>query len=192
MTTQDDTASIVRVTLTLLSEGDGEADIALTTAIGLDVSKELRTRGDRLATAESSTTTRGGDFIVTVITTVTQLAADAWTHREAIEHVLNDANTLVSLCKDAIAPIVLAIAHAHKKQQVPAAATGTVQPIRVTIEIDHKPVMVEAVDEQQIEAGLRIAQQFYERYSQDAARVTAKSKVKVQGQIPAQKKRKRQ
>ena len=192
MTVRDNNASTLLITLTLSPEGSSEADIALVAAIGLDVSQALRARGDRIETPGTARTTRGGgDFVVTVITTVMQLASDMWTHKEIAEGMINDANSLVSLCKDAIAPIILAIAHAHKKHSATASSTGGTQPMRVTVEIDHRPVTVEAVDGKQIEVGLRIAQQFYERYPQEAARVSPKSQVKIQAHVPAQKQRKR-
>ena len=191
MTVQDDTTSTLPIILMLSPEGSSEADIALVTAIGLDTLQELRAIGDRIETPQSSKTTRGGDFIVTVITTITQLASGAWAHRETAEQLINDANSLVSLCTGAVAPIILALAHAHKKQKGTGSTNNEPQLMRVTVEIDHKQVTVEAVDEKQIEAGLRIAQQFYARYPQEAVRVSSKSQVKIQGHLPAQKQRKR-
>ncbi len=78
---------------------------------------------------------------------------------------------------------------AHEQQV--GKAESTARPIKITAEIDGVPLVVEAAEVAQADAALKLALKYHALYPHKATPVTAKSKTKIQGQVPARKRRPR-
>jgi hypothetical protein len=68
---------------------------------------------------------------------------------------------------------------------------STTHSIKLTIEIDGKPLVIEAADLTQADAALKLALKYRALYPATATQVSPKSTIKVQGQMPARKRRRR-
>lgn len=179
----------VTILFELISEGSNEVDLALVNAVGRDVTNALQNDGALVQSVETGASARGGEFLVEVITTVTTIAADAWAYKDAFEHVLNDAGSLVTICTGVV-PLLQRLFQSHKQRT--GQHTGTpLQPMKITLEIDGAPVTIEANDVEQAEAALKVAQYFYRSHPAVAKKVNSQSKVKVKGSLPSQPQRKR-
>jgi hypothetical protein len=179
----------VTILFELISEGSNEVDLALVNAVGRDVTNALQNDGALVQSVETGAGARGGEFLVQVITTVTTIAADAWAYKDAFEHVLNDAGSLVTICTG-VTPLLQRLFQSHKQRAGQYIGT-TLQPLKITLEIDGAPVTIEANDVEQAEAALKVAQRFYRSHPDVAKKVTPQSNVKVKGSLPGQPQRKR-
>jgi hypothetical protein len=65
------------------------------------------------------------------------------------------------------------------------------RPIKIMVEIDGASLVIEASDVMQANAALKLALKYRSEHPTTATQVTTKSKIKVQGQMPARKRRKR-
>jgi hypothetical protein len=139
----------------------------------------------------TGTATRGGEFFVQIISTVTNVATEAWAYRDAFEHLLNDTSALVTICTGVV-PLLRHLFHAYRQetgQQQHAAPPAP--PITITLEIDGAPVSIKTHDVAQAEAVLEIAQRFYHNHPEVARKASAHSKVKVKGSIAGRPPRQR-
>jgi hypothetical protein len=185
---QQNTNNLPQVTIILeiLSEEADEADLGMMYAIKRDTVEALQRDGYRIQPV--STGQRGGDLIVEVITTVTNIAATVWANKEAVERGINDAGALVTIF-GGIVPVIQHFAQSHQKRA--GQANNLTSPIKITIEIDGFPMTFEVADVKQAEAVMKLAQQFHTSHPTIAARVTPQSKIKVTGTIPKKQQRKR-
>ncbi len=76
------------------------------------------------------------------------------------------------------------------EQQV-GKAESAARPIKITAEIDGVPLVIEAAEVAQADAAFKLALKYHSFYPHKTAQATAKSKTKIQGQVPARKRRPR-
>ena len=162
-------------------ESDG--DPALVNGVGRDTATVLQQEG---YTVRSVYTGQQGGFLVEVVTTVTQLATFSWDHHVVAEEAITDLSGLVTIF-GAVLPALRQMLHAHKERVGKEESTSN--PIKITIEIDGAPLKIEVPDVMQAETALQLALQFRSAHPAVAPQITTKSKVKVQGRVPAGKRR---
>jgi len=160
-------------------------DIIAANNVGRDTIEALREEGYTVNLPTGAT--RGGpEILVEVVTTVSNVVANAWEHKEIYERVLADASALVGIC-GGIVPVVKWLFQAHKKR-----AGNEEAPMKITVDIDELSVVVEAADmELAEEAAIKLANQLYISNPAAAAKVTAKSKTRIKGHLPRKARRKR-
>lgn len=169
----------ITLSLEVVPEDPQDADMALVSAVGLDMTEALRNDG---YTVEPTYTGQRGGFLVDVV--IPFLTA-VWTQKEVI---LADVSALVGILSSAI-PVVQRLRKAYEKRI--GKDTAQQAPIKITLEIDKAPISVEAPDLQTAEAALELAQHFQSQYPLVAAKVTRQSHVKVKGSVPKRQQRKR-
>ena len=174
------------IQLEIFPEYADEATLAIVSAVSRDTLDELQNTGYDVQS--TPTGQRGGDVLVTIVTTLTTIAASAWANKEIFERVITDAGGLVTVCSGII-PIAEKLQHVFKKRT--ATASNTSAPLKITVEIDGAPVTVEAADLEQAEAALTLAQRFYSSHPTVATQVTTHSKVKLKANVPKSQQRKR-
>jgi hypothetical protein len=169
----------ITLSLEVVPEDPQDADMALVSAVGLDMTEALRNDG---YTVEPSYTGQRGGFLVDVV--IPFLTA-VWTQKEVI---LADVSALVGILSSAI-PVVQRLRKAYEKR----IGKGTAQQasIKITLEIDNASISVEAPDLQSAQAALNLAQHFKSRYPLVATKVTHQSHVKVKGSVPKRPQRQR-
>lgn len=174
------------IQLEISPEYADEATLAIVSAVSRDAIDELQNTGYRVQS--TPTGQRGGDVLVTIITTLTTIAANAWANKETFERVLTDAGGLVTVC-GGINPIAKTLLRAFHKRT--ANTNNAQEPIKITVEIDGAPITVEAADLEQADAALTLAQRFYFSHPTIAKKVTTHSKVKLKASVPKMQQRKR-
>lgn len=178
MAMADQSAERAEEQLTIRLELDAasafEQDQAIVGEIGRDTLEALKQEAYTIRTV--NTHTRGGEFVVDVLTFV-------WAHKEVIERAMTDLSSLVTVL-GGVVPVMLLVVQAHKKRAIPGSA-----PLTFTLDIDGVSVSVEAVDIEQAEAVLLLAQKFHNSHPHIARQVSSRSKVKVKGKLPQQRRR---
>ncbi|GHO98475.1 hypothetical protein KSF_085230 [Reticulibacter mediterranei] len=99
-----------------------------------------------------------------------------------------DLSGLLTVCTSLV-PLLKRTKEAHT-QQVGQQESAT-HPIKLTIEIDGKLQVIEASDLTQADAALKLALKYRALYPATATQVSPNSTIKVQGQMPARKRRRR-
>ncbi len=154
------------ITFELLT-AEGEHDPALLQAVGDATTAALQPAGYTVQPA-TYTGERGIEsFLVDLVTIAQQVAATVWANHAAISEGIADLSGLVTIFTT-ILPIV-----------------------RKTVEIDGGSLIIETDDLVQADAALQLALKYCSAHPEQAARVTTKSRVKVQARIPARKRRPR-
>lgn len=172
-------------TFELVGENN-EADSALILKVGREIIDVLKQEGYTIC-APVYTGQKGG-FLVEVITTVQQIANMLWNHHEAIAEGLADLSGLATIFS-AILPTLKKMLGIYEKQ-VGKEASIT-HPIKITVEIDGVSLNIESKDLTQAEAALQLALRYRSINTATIDQVTSKSKVKIQGRIPARKRKRR-
>ena len=129
-----------RLTIWLEIEAEGEkgedadiGDIVAANNVGRDTIEALREEGYTVNLPTGAT--RGGpEILVEVVTTVSNVVANAWEHKEIYERVLADASALVGVC-GGIVPVAKWLFQAHKKR-----AGNEEAPMKITEDIDELSV----------------------------------------------------
>jgi hypothetical protein len=183
--TESNTPQDLHITLELVSEDVDELDVSVTNAIGRDVLTALRNDDYRVRLVDTQAKTRGGELLIEITKIVTQAAIDIRENWPLIERGLTDTASLVQIMSGVV-PVLLYIQHAHQKH----ARRGSA-PIKFIVEIDGKPVTVEADNLEQAADALKLVQEFRTNHPSTAAKVTPHSKVKVKGTVPGQRRRKK-
>lgn len=169
-----------------LVEEEQANDPALVSAIGRDTIEALQHTGYSVRPVYIGQ--QGGAFLVEVVTTVTHLATLAWDYRAVAEEVVNDLSSLVTIFS-VVVPLLTKMLHSHEQRVGKEESVSN--SVKIALEIDGTPFVIEAPDVTQAEAALTLAMQFRDAHPTVAAQVTTKSKVKVQGRVPARKRRRR-
>lgn len=168
------------ITLELVTgENESEGDVALIFAVGQDIIITLQQEGYMV---HPIYTGQKGGFLVEV---VTKAIPFVWTYHEEI---IADLSGLVTIF-GTIIPTIQKLLQVHE-QRVGREESAT-NPIKIKIEIDGAPITVEAPDIVQAEVALTLAYRYYSVHPNTALQATTKSNVKVQGQVPARKRRQR-
>jgi len=167
------------VTLELVaSEDESEGDPALVLAVGRDTVIALQQEG---YIVHPVYTGQKGGFLVEIVTQVMQFI---WNYHEEI---IADLSGLVTIF-GTIIPTIQKMLQAHEQN---VGKEGVTKPIKIKIEIDGASIMIEAPDIMQAESALKLAYQYQSVHPNTALQATTNSNIKVQGQIPGRKRRKR-
>ncbi|WP_220209225.1 hypothetical protein [Reticulibacter mediterranei] len=86
-------------------------------------------------------------------------------------------------------PLLKRTKETHTQQVGPQ--ESTTHPIKLTVEIDGKPLVIEASDLKEADAALKLALKYRALYPTTATQVSPNTTIKVQGQMPARKRRRR-
>ncbi len=168
------------ITLELVAgEDESEGDPALVLAVGRDTVIALQQEG---YIVHPVYTGQKGGFLFEVVTEAMQFV---WNYHEEI---IADLSGLVTIF-GTIIPIIKKMSQAH--EQDVGKEEGVTKPIKIKIEIDGAPIMIEAPDIMQAESALKLAYQYQSVHPNTAFQATPNSNIKVQEQIPARKRRKR-
>ncbi len=173
------------ITLEIVPEDPQDMDLALISAVGRDIIDALQNNGYTVQPVYTGL--RSGDFLVQVITTMTSAAMSAWTHKDVVEEVMNDLSALVTIFGSGVIPVAIHVMHTLEKRVSKDIDNAPSQPIKITVEIEGKPIIVEAHDLAQAEAALNLAQRFHNNYPTIAAKVTSQSKTKIKASVPKKK-----
>jgi hypothetical protein len=173
------------MTLELVGDKQG-SDPAFVNAVGYESIDMLQQAGYTVRPVYTGQ--KGGGFLVEVVTTVTQLATAAWDHRAAVEEVVNDLSSLVTIFGVAL-PVLKKVFHAYEERVGKEESVS--RPIKMTLEIDGSPIVIEAAYVKQAEAILALARRFHSAHPVVATHVNGKSSVKMKGRVPARKQRRR-
>lgn len=167
------------IMLEVVSEDLQDSDLALVNEVGRDTIDALGRSGFNF---KPIYTGQRGGFLVDVLI---PLLTDAWMHKDII---LADGSALVTL----ITPAFMLIQHlrqAHEKRIGKEAFQQA--PIRITVEIDGVPILIETPDLETAEGALKVAERFQTQYPTTASHVTLQSNVKVKGRVPKRPLRKK-
>ena len=160
-------------------ENESEGDPALVLAVGRDTVIALQQEGYIVRPIYIG---QKGGFLVEIVTEAMQFV---WNYHEEI---IADLSGLVTIF-GTIIPTIQKMLQAHEERM--GKEEGVTNPIKIKIEIDGASIMIEAIDIVQAEAALKLAHRFHSVHSNTALQATTNSNIKVQGQIPARKRRKR-
>ena len=174
----------VVISLELVAD-ENESDVALINAVGHDVVTALQSDG---YTVRPLYTGQKGGFLVEIVAVISQMATGAWDNRAVAEEIITDLSGLVTIFGAAL-PALKKMIHAHKQQV--GKEESTARPMKITVELDGVPIVIETSDIASADAALQLALKYRSAHPAAADQVTTKSKVKVQGQIPARKRRPR-
>jgi len=169
------------IILEIVLEDPHDTDLALISAIGRDTIDALQ--NNDFTVQPMYTGLRSGDFLVQVITTLTSAAIFTWTHKDIVEEVVSDLSALVTIFGSGLIPIAVSMMHAHEKRASKDNRNTSLQPIKITVEIEGAPIIVEASDLEQAEAALTLARRFQNSHPNIAAKLTPQSNVKIKGSI---------
>lgn len=178
-------AQKLMVTFELVAE-EGEDDPALINMVGHEIVTALRQEG-YTARPPVYTGQKGAEgFLVEFVTTIQQIATTAWNYHSAIAEGIADLSGLVAIF-GGILPMLKRVGQAHEKHV--GNDESTARPIKMTVEIDGAPLVIEAFEITQADAALKLALKYRSAHPAVASQATTKSKVKVRGQVPARKRR---
>ena len=174
----------LRITLELVSEGVSELDLSVISAIGRDFVSSLQHEGYLVGPSDTSSKTRGGELLVDIIQNLSNVATNAWIHREMFENLLSDASSLITIC-GGVTAVLQHMVETYKKRAIPGN-----DPLKITLEIEGKTVSVEASDVEQADAALKLARKYAIDYPDATRKITSQSKTKIKGTLPKQHSRK--
>lgn len=175
------------LTFELIPEGD-TSDPALIATLGHETVAGLQQ--DAYTVKPPVYTGQKGldSFLVELVLLVQQIATCVESNHAAIAEGIADISGLVTVFGGLI-PVLKRLREAHKKQV--GDTECMTRPIKMTTEIDGAPLVIEAADLDQADAALKLALKYRSAHPGKAAGVSARSKVRVQGQVPARTKRRR-
>ncbi|GHO94897.1 hypothetical protein KSF_049450 [Reticulibacter mediterranei] len=156
-------------------------DPALLSAIGHEVVHLAQAEGYTTRPAPYTGERGIESFLVELVTFI---AANHATIAEGIA----DISGLLTVCTSLV-PLLKRTKEAHTQQVGPTGQHDS--SIKLTIEIDGKPLVIEAADLTQADAVLKLALKYRALYPTTATQVTPNSTIKVQGQMHARKRRRR-
>lgn len=127
-------------------------------------------------------------FLVEFVAIARHIATFVGNNHTVIAEDIADISGLVTIF-DGIVRVLKCLLRVHEKQV--GKADSVARPIKVTVEIDGAPLIIEVSDLADVEPVLKLALQYRSAHPAKATQVSMGSKVKVQGQVPARKKRRR-
>lgn len=171
-----------------LAAEEGEDDAALINMVGHETVSALQQEG-YTARPPVYTGQKGAEgFLVEFVTMIQQTATTVWNDHMAIAEGIADLSGLITIF-GGILPVLKRMWQAHEKHV--SEEKGTTRLIKMMVEIDGAPLVIEASDITQADAALKLALKYRSAHPAAATQVTTKSKVKVRGQVPARKRRPR-
>jgi hypothetical protein len=175
------------VTLELVAE-EGEYDPALINVLGYETVAVLQQEGYTARPAAYTGRKGVEGFLVEFVITVQQVANVLWAQHVAIAEGIADLSGLVTIF-GYILPMLQRMRQTFERQV--GEKESQAHPIKITVEIDGAPLVIEASDIAQADAALKLALKYHSAYPATSSQVTTKSKTKVQGGVPARKRRPR-
>jgi hypothetical protein len=127
-------------------------------------------------------------FFIELVTTVQQIATFVEGNHAAIAEDIADISGLVTIF-GGIVPVLKRLREAHEKQV--GKTESTIYPIKMTTDVDGAQLVIEMSDIEQADAAFKLAMKYHSAYPAKAMQVSTKSKAKVQGRVPARKRRPR-
>lgn len=174
-----DVPETLSMTLELIANEQG-GDPTLAMAVGSDTVQSLEHDGYTVRPVYRGQ--MGGGIFVEVATTITQMATMALDNRAIVEEPIADLGGLITIF-GAVLPAIKKMLHAHEQRAGKEESTSN--PIKISLVIDGAPLSIEAPDVAQAEAALKLAQQFHAAHPTIASKVTTKSKIALEGRVPA-------
>jgi hypothetical protein len=175
------------ITFELVTEGNVD-DPALNHALVNETITALQQQGYGTRPPAYSEQKGAASFLVEFVINIQQIATTVWDNHAAIAEGIGDFSGLIAICTG-IVSVVKQVQQSYEKQVGKAECTA--HPIKMTIEIDGKPLVIEASDITQADTALQLALKYRAAHPDLAPQVTTKSKAKVQGRVPARKRRPR-
>jgi hypothetical protein len=176
----------IRVHLEILPADISQEDLALTNELRNDILGTVNNLGASVPPNEEKV--RGGPSPLDILMALQGAATFVSIHQDAFEQVINTSADLVTICFT-IVPFIKSLFDSHKKH----AATSS-GPLKVTLTFNQNQISsisVEAKDIETEEAGLKLAQKFYQQYPTQAPQISIHSTVSVTAQPPKQPRRRR-
>jgi hypothetical protein len=170
----------------LVPESNDENDPALINTLGNQTTTQLQQEGYTVSPPMYSG--QKGGFLVELVTAIQQIAVITWDNHAIIAEGIADLSGLVTIF-GGLLPVLKRMIQAHQQQV--GKAESVARPIKITAEIDGVPLIIEAGEVAQADAVIKLALKYHAFYPHKAAQATAKSKTKIQGQVPARKRRPR-
>ncbi len=170
----------------LVPERSDENDPALINTLGSEITTQLQQEGYIVSSPVYSG--QKGGFLVELVTAIQQIAVTTWNNHALIAEGIADLSGLVTIFGGML-PVLKRMSHSHEQQV--GKAESAARPIKITAEIDGVPLVIEASEVAQADAAFKLALKYHSLCPHKAAQVTAKSKTKIQGQVPARKRRPR-
>lgn len=155
--------------LAILPEDADTPDSAAISALGQHVAAALREGG---YTVQPTYTGERGGSLFEIVSQILEVA--------------RQNQDLLAALVTAATPVVQYLFEARKDQG--ARANAEASPVKVTIEVDGAPVVIESAD---VASAAKMAEAFRAAHPAVAAKVTARSRVKVIGTVPARPSRRR-
>jgi hypothetical protein len=177
---------LARLLFELVAERSDENDPALISTLGSEISAQLQQEGYIVHSWVYSG--QKGGFLVELVTAIQQIGVTAWDNHAIIAEGVADLSGLVTIF-GGILPVLKRMIQAHEQQV--GKTESAARPIKITAEIDGVPLVIETSEITQADAVLKLALKYRSLHPDEAMRVTAKSKTKIQGRIPARKRRPR-
>lgn len=164
----------------ILPEDASDADPALISALGRDITAFFREQGNTIEPIYTGE--RGGEFLTQIGTLLTA----AWTNKELI---LSDLSALMSI----LTPLMLAAHHLWQAYEQRVGKDDAKQhPLTITIEINGVTMKVEALDHRDVQIiAAELAQQFQEQQAAGNPSGPAHASAKIQASVPKRPTRKR-
>ncbi len=175
------------LTLELMPE-ERTRDLALVTTLGRETVTSLQQEG-YIAKSSAYTGQKGAEnFLVDLLITIQQAVTYVGSNHAVIAEDIADISGLITIF-GGIVPVLKRLREAHEKQVGKSESTD--RQVRITTEIDGAPLVIETSDLDKAEAALKLALKYGSAHPAKATQVNTRSKVKIQGQVPARKKRRR-
>jgi hypothetical protein len=174
-------AQLFTFTLEVLPEDANDADPALVSALGRDVTDIFRAQGETVEPVYAGE--RGGAFLAQVAT----LLITAWGNKDII---LSDMSALVSI----LTPLVLttrSLRHAYEQRVGKPLAQQN--PLAITIEVHGITMKVEVTDQKgAVDLATELAQRFQAQQAAGQVPIlTASTNAKIRAEVPKRPTRKR-
>lgn len=171
----------------LMSEGN-EYDPALINTIGREAVSALQQEGYN-AKPPAYTGQKGIEsFFVELVFVAQSIATFVESNHVAIAESIADISGLITVL-GGILPMFQRMHEVHERNV--GKTESTTHPIKMILEIDEEPLVIEVFDINQADAALKLALKYRSTHLTKASQVTTKSKIKVKGYIPARERRRR-
>ncbi len=184
--TPEPSPQMLTITFELVAE-EKENSYALINTIGQETAIALQGEGYIASLSIYSGQKGMESFLIDFLLTIQQITTNVWDNHAAIAEGIADLSGLVTIF-GGILPILKHLRDAHTKHTDNKSSLAS--PIKMTVEINGKLLVIEASEITQADAALKLALKYFSMHSTVATQA-AKSKLKVRGQVPTHKRRAR-
>jgi hypothetical protein len=127
-------------------------------------------------------------FLVELVTTIQHVANIVLDNHTIIAEGLADLSSVITIF-GTLLPLLKQMQDAHEKRVTNKENVD--RPIRIIVEIDDAPLIIEVPDINQADAAILLAQKYHALHPTIVSQITQKSTIKVKGKVPARKRRPR-